>query len=839
MLELPVGWTISGQVTDSGNGRPLTDTWVQLFDAFENYYGQFQTDAEGKYYFTGLPNDSYRIFVSGPPQGYEPELYSEIPCPDYNCIVSAGTPVNVTDGDQPNKNIALDYTGTRLFGTVTRTDNGDPVSSNFGYMGVNLFDDEGNQIGGTGTDAAGNFQLHLPDGTASYYLATDHDSNYHALINECWDNLKCADWFDPAGAGADLILVPDGTTVTKDFVLDSAVVISGTVTAADGGAPIANVQLDMQDDQGNYITSASTDANGNYKLIVDGLGDYLVFIPPYGVPAPYLPQVWPGIDCNFYTCDLQATGTLIPVGGTSATDKNFVLNSGFVISGLVTDFNADPVQDLAVCIHRTTGEFTGVCGGTNGSGFYQTNALPAGTDYVAYAIGEEFGLIRQMWDHQDCTGFCDFSLGSPITLGPGDALNTNFDLAASDPGTISGSVLNSFGDSPGGAVVLYDQDGNQFDQFWLDDNGNFETYPIPTGIYYARTKYTWNVIDDVWDGNEGYQCPNQLCNPLDHEQIRVVSGTETGGIHFVLDPIDSGGVISGHVEDDSNNDLVSLIVILYNRDGDYLSESRTDLNGNYNLGPRTDDTYYVRTYGATGGLQNELWDDIPCTLGCDDPSFLTSGSPVVVSGSDRNDIDFVLRVPDGNIITGTVSDADLGVPLAEVYLGLFDGDGNWLFADTYSDGAGNYSFTGLADGAYKVYTNGTPEGYNQLLYNGVSCPDWSCDFGTQGQTLNLSGNQTASGIDFGLTYTGTRIFGAVTRTVGGTPVGNGPGHMRVDLFDTAGNHQQSYWPNPAGQFQFFVDPGDYRLATENDPEIYGLLNEVWNNKACDNGCDPT
>ena len=438
VLEFPPGWTISGQVTDSGNGRALADVSVSYAIRLAITLGEFQTDSEGKYYFSGLPNDSYGVFVSGPPQGYANELYSEIPCPDWSCDVNAGTPIVVQDGDEPNHNIALDYTGTRLFGTVTRTDNGDPVSSDFGYMGVNLFDDAGNHIGGTGTDQAGNFQLHLPDGTASYFLATSNDQGYHALLDECWDDVKCPDNWDPVGQGADLILVPDGTTVTKDFVLDSAIVISGTVTATDGGAPLSGVQLDFQDDQGNYVGSTSTNVNGDYKFAVPGPGDYLVFIPPYGVQSPYLPEVWPGIHCNFYVCDLQATGTLITVGGSSVTGRDFSLESGFTISGDVLE-NGNPVDGVGVCVHlKSDGSWAGVCGGTNGSGEYTTGGLPAGNDYVAYAIPDEFGFKRQIWDGIDCNGGCDFTQGDPIDLTSSSAINIDFNLNPSEPGTISG-----------------------------------------------------------------------------------------------------------------------------------------------------------------------------------------------------------------------------------------------------------------------------------------------------------------------------------------------------------------------------------------------------------------
>ena len=91
--------------------------------------------------------------------------------------------------------------------------------------------------------------------------------------------------------------------------------------------------------------------------------------------------------------------SMITVGGTSVPNTNFSLESGFVISGIVRDNNNDAMDGVGVCVHRTDGSFTGICGGTDANGYYETGGLPAGTDYVPYAIGYELGFKEQMWDH--------------------------------------------------------------------------------------------------------------------------------------------------------------------------------------------------------------------------------------------------------------------------------------------------------------------------------------------------------------------------------------------------------------------------------------------------------
>ena len=68
--------------------------------------------------------------------------------------------------------------------------------------------------------SSGQFQFHLP-GAGSYYLSTDSDAAFHALIDECWDDVQCPDRWDPIAGGADLIAVAADTTVVADFTLDS------------------------------------------------------------------------------------------------------------------------------------------------------------------------------------------------------------------------------------------------------------------------------------------------------------------------------------------------------------------------------------------------------------------------------------------------------------------------------------------------------------------------------------------------------------------------------------------------------------------------------------------
>ena len=81
----------------------------------------------------------------------------------------------------------------------------------------------------------------------------------------------------------------------------------------------------------------------------------------------------------------------------------------------------------------------------------------------------------------------------------------------SDPAVLFGHIWDQNGQpTPGGAATLFDANGNFVDHFFVDENGYWETYPVPTGTYYLKTDFANGngFINDVWDNADGTQCPN-------------------------------------------------------------------------------------------------------------------------------------------------------------------------------------------------------------------------------------------------------------------------------------------------------------------------------------------
>jgi hypothetical protein len=258
---------------------------------------------------------------------------------------------------------------------------------------------------------------------------------------------------------------------------------------------------------------------------------------------------------------------------------------------------------------------------------------------------------------------------------------------------------------------------------------------------------------------------------------------------------------------------------------------------------QSSESYYIHTVNEPLGLGRELYDDVHCMLPdrCSRWWFIRNrGTPVVVDGGDVTGIDFMLEVPEGGLISGRVSDADIGIPLPDVHMNLLDPSGNYL-RNTDSDATGHYYFSGLADGDYKVIAIGVPHPrYSGELYGGDHCSDFNCDLTTAGTVININGGAMASGKDIALDYVGTRLTGTITRSDTGAPVSDHHGLMGVDVYRDTGEFLRFFPTNKAGQYSL-NPPGarSYYLVTVNDMSTHGLLDEVWDDIRCEQQCDPT
>lgn len=389
-------------------------------------------------------------------------------------------------------------------------------------------------------------------------------------------------------------------------------------------------------------------------------------------------------------------------------------------------------------------------------------------------------------------------------------------------GVITGTITEQGTGTPlsGVWVDIYDSGGGWTWSGPTNASGVYTSNSgLTTGDYFVRTYAEDGHINELYDD---IQCLG-WCTMTSGTPVSVTDGATTSGIDFALTP---GGRISGTVtEEGTSSPISALWVEFYDTAGKYVSDGRTDSSGNYISGAGlTTGTYYARTYSSAGYI-DELYDGIQCVGSCT----VTGGTPISVTiGVETPGIDFELAP--GGLISGTVEDASSHLPIASLWVNIYDAGGTYLTYG-YTDGTGSYtSYSALPTGTYYALTSNN-SGYLNELYDDILCAS-SCTV-TDGTPISVTAGATTPGIDFDL-LVGGAIEGTVTEDGSGTPLESG----YVRIYDAAGNSLTSVYTNSSGDYKTSLGllSGSYYALTRN---FEGYLDELYDDIPCDSGCTPT
>lgn len=632
-----VNGSISGTVTDAVSGAPIVDEFVSVYDATGEFVTYGVTSSTGFYQTVdGLGTGTYYAFAGA--ANYLGELYNNIPCAS-GCDPTTGTAISVTDGtNTPGINFAL----TPTLGTVTGT-----VSASTGPLSdvnVLFYDNTDNPVTSAFSDASGFYSVQLsPDGAP--YHARTFNNVYPGYIDQLYFDTDCVDC--DVSTGTDIAVTAGVTTSGINFNLRTGGLLSGTVTD-DATNPIINAFIEVFNSSGNLVTTAQTDAAGNYTSL-NGLvsGTYYVRVTAAG----YQPELYDDIPCSSCTVT-SGTGVSVTSGSTT-TGIDFELTAETIsVSGTVTGTASAPLGGVLVAFYDNSGAQVEVVS-TDASGNYSITLAAAGTYYAKANNTVHAGYTDQLYDGIDCSG-CDVTTGTAINA-TGGATITGIDFALNtNGGRIAGTVSSADTSSgiPFASVAIYNSTGVFVSYSTADGSGNYISFNgLTPGTYFA-TGWSSGFATQLYNG---INCASG-CDVTTGTAITVTASTTTTGIDFQLGT--AFARISGTVQDASSNPISGATVQFYDDGGMPVGSATTNASGNYLVSLSSTGTYYA--IASATGFTSVLYDGITCN-GCDP----ITGNPISAEvGATTTNINFILQATgcNGTVQPPTLPNGQVGSP---------------------------------------------------------------------------------------------------------------------------------------------------------------------------------
>jgi hypothetical protein len=616
--------------------------------------------------------------------------------------------------------------------------------------------------------------------------------------------------------------------------------ISGTVTDAATGAPVANMNVIAYNiDLSGTLFGVDTDASGNYTISGITPGQYFVFTDNIsGGGPPYVNEVFDNIPCPL-GCDapevIDATFQTITAGAV-IQNINFALEVGGSVSGTVTDVTGKALPNVGVAAIRRFGNSLVTLGAdsTDASGAYTITGLPPGPVYL---LTTAQGLVNEIYDNIPCMGSCNTTtattIGTAVTVTSG-ATTSGHDFALDPGGTISGTITNAAGAAlQNVSVQAFTRIGGA--NFFVSSaqtnaSGVYTLRGLPTGNYFVFTN-GGGVVNELYDN---ILCP-LTCNSImaSGVEVPVKLNEPTSGRDFALE---TGGSIAGVVTSQATgNPLQFVQVTVVTRAGTALPtrSAQTNAAGQYIIRGLPAGTYWLYTSFAPGGYVNEIHDNIPCLGQCSQSSVTTIGAAISVGHDEAiSGKNFALEVGGG--VSGTVRSAASGNPISDdlqVQLYVQAGTSRMLVGQTSPNDSGVFTFSGLAAGTYYLATTGMFHGHRNEMYDNMPCYGSTCNSVLASATpIPVALGSVAAGKDFALDRADI-LFGKVTSSATGQPLTG----ASVSLYQRgSGAFVGTATVDYRGGFIFTnLTNGTYVAFTSNS---MGYQNEIYDGITCATTC---
>jgi hypothetical protein len=842
---------IEGIVRDDAS-NPIPFASISIFSDDRYTSLSARSDASGNFRFGPLRPGTYRLNGSGSTDNdavfpaplifrssHTPTRWPNIACAA-GCLADTGTPIVVAAGatvvlPQP---LTMNR-GARISGQIRAADGLTPLAD----ITVNV---SGSRVGGSArTDAAGNYEVSgLIPGVYYVYAApaTGSGRNFVGTSN---GGVQCARTFcTQSGTPVTLTATGPGSAATVNIDLAAGGRITGVIRDATTGAPItrSRARLELFDPASGELVqqptqslceapTATTPATCRYEAAGLVPGSYKgVFVT--SSTSGWIDTAFGGTPCPRGGCDLAPLPPLFATSGGLLAGIDGTLARGSLIRGRIREAGSTPID----CRPADPNPGFGGCGGlgfnttldnyaafgqADRAGFYATRTgfAPGTTVYASTFLLRNnttfgFGYVDQAWNGLACPfGSCGITTGTGITVGATDVTGIDFNLNRG--GVISGSVNAAAGGAaiPGVEIRVVNPAGRLAGRTISASDGRWFVGALSPGNYFVSTSNNQGFLNEV---HNNIPC-EPFCNPVGGSPIAVAGTATVSGINFQLDAAAS---ISGTVRLGATPQP-NVPVELYGAVGNLVRTATSNASGGFTFAGLAAGRFFVRTRD-TAGRADALWNGSPCLgTACN----VRNGSPIdLAAGGSQAGVDLVLTNP--ATISGTVTRLPAATPMSGVTIQLLASTGA-VALTTSTNASGNYSFSSLPAGSYRLVTRNTP-GVIDLAWPAAPCSA-ACN-GLNGTAIVVTAGGSATGRNFALDPGGS-LSGSVRSTAPIAPISG----VALQVYNSGGIPVAQVLSNASGNYEVNALPsGNFVVRTQ---QSLGFTDQLFNNLPCSGYCD--
>lgn len=645
---LQQGGAISGRVTNALTSAPIeyVEACAQTAQGGRACAG---TNAAGEYTIEGLTAGSYAISFQPWSQNYLFEYYGGAQYESEATRVAVAAAATVTGVDA-----ALEP-GGEITGTVRDQGTGKPI-------------EDAQVCASDHRPFFSSWPQCASSGTGGHYAITQLSSGDYSV--EFTAPGFVAQYYREAEAAgeAEQLTVTEGAVFSEvDAALQPGASIAGKVTSASTGEPLAEVQAcaTSASEEGSG-RCARTGASGEYTIAGLPTGGYTVSFSGQSYPVQYYAD----------TFSSKEAARVSATSGHTTSSVNDALRGGGTISGSVNSASTGaPLEGITACISPSRGPSS--CAHSGAGGQYAISGLAPGLYTVVF---------------EPSAGYLQASSSHKVAVSA-EATTTGVDATMELGGRITGHVSEAASGGPlsGVHVCAYAEDEYASLYGTCVETEAYGDYTI-TGLAGGE----WAVEFATRSGPLAPQFFKDAPSIEEASPVSVTAGATVEGVNAAMA---GGGQISGTVTDAAGAPLEGAEVCVSPASEEPTTRGCADTGagGAYTVPALASGHYLVAFHDFGKGYTSQYYSGVYWSV---------SATPVsVTAGANSAGVDAQLRA--GGKVTGTVSDAATGHPLAGIEACMREippeGERPGVFpACALSGGSGEYAIAGLAPGEYEV-----------------------------------------------------------------------------------------------------------------------------------------